>query len=327
VADDVTDILHPSIAHAAALAARVVGLDIAGIDLVAEDITRPLDEQRGAIIEVNSSPGLLAHIKPATGQARPVGAAIVEHLFGDGEDGRIPVVGVTGTLGTSLIARLVGCLLHLTGKQVGVVNGEGLYLGARQVKAGDCMNFEAGQRLLINRTVQAAVFESNARMILTEGLAYDKCAVGVVTDVSDFEELSEFYIDSADKLYGVLRTQVDVILPSGVAVLNAADPQVVDMADLCDGEVIFYGVDEHLAAVAQHRQDGKRVVFQRQDKDMSRIVLAQGYDEAASLPLSPLVPPEAVLAAIAAGWALGLTPELIGAGLRTFDANPKRTHH
>jgi cyanophycin synthetase len=160
-------------------------------------------------------------------------------------------------------------------------------------------------------------------MILTEGLAYDKCAVGVVTDVTGFEELGEFYIDSADRLYSVLRTQVDVILPSGVAVLNAADEQVVEMADLCDGEVMFYGVDEDLPALAAHRKDGKRTVFQR----AQGIVLAQGDDVVATLPLSPLVPPEAVLAAIAAAWALGLTPDLIGAGLRTFDSNPKKHHH
>jgi cyanophycin synthetase len=112
-----------------------------------------------------------------------------------------------------------------------------------------------------------------------------------------------------------------------VAVLNAADPQVVDMADLCDGEVIFYGVDEHLAAIAAHRQDNKRVVFERKDGVTNSIVMAIGHEEVGTLPLSPLVPPEAVLAAIAAGWALGLTPDLIGAGLRTWEASPKRVHH
>src|SRR5690349_839940 len=108
VSDDVTDLIHPEVAHVAALAARVVGLDIAGIDLVCEDISRPLEEQRGAIIEVNSSPGLLAHIKPASGQPRNVGAAIVSHLFAEGENGRIPLVGVTGGKDAALAARLVG---------------------------------------------------------------------------------------------------------------------------------------------------------------------------------------------------------------------------
>jgi cyanophycin synthetase len=239
----------------------------------------------------------------------------------------MPIVGITGKHGTTMASRLIAWLLQISGKKVGLTCADGLFVNGRLLPKDGFSDWETGERLLLNKNVEAGVFEASARMILTEGLAYDKCAVGVVTDVSDFEELGEFYIDSADKLYGVLRTQVDVILPSGVAVLNAADPQVVDMADLCDGEVIFYGVDEHLAAVAQHRQDGKRVVFQRIDGQSSRIVLAIGHDQVANLPLSPLVPPEAVLAAIAAGWALGLTPDLIGAGLRTFDANPKKTHH
>ncbi|HEX7984205.1 MAG TPA: acetate--CoA ligase family protein, partial [Duganella sp.] len=327
VATDVTDKVHPQVAAMATLAARVVGLDIAGIDLVASDISRPLHEQGGAIIEVNASPGLLAHLKPANGEPRNVGEAIVDHLFAQDESGRMPIVGITGKHGTTMASRLIAWLLQISGKKVGLTCADGLFVNGRLLPRDGFSDWETGERLLLNKNVEAAVFESNARMILTEGLAYDKCAVGVVTDVSDFEELAEFHIGSADKLYGVLRTQVDVILPSGVAVLNAADEQVVDMARLCDGEVIFYGVDEHLPAIAAHRQDSERVVFHRQGGGTGCIVMAKGHDEVASLPLSPLVPPEAVLAAIAAGWALGLTPDLIGAGLRTFDANPKRTHH
>lgn len=327
VATDVTDKVHPQVAAMATLAARVVGLDIAGIDLVASDISRPLHEQGGAIIEVNASPGLLAHLKPANGEPRNVGEAIVDHLFAQDESGRMPIVGITGKHGTTMASRLIAWLLQISGKKVGLTCADGLFVNGRLLPRDGFTDWETGERLLLNKNVEAAVFESNARMILTEGLAYDKCAVGVVTDVSDFEELAEFHIGSADKLYGVLRTQVDVILPSGVAVLNAADQQVVDMARLCDGEVIFYGVDEHLPAIAAHRQDSERVVFHRQGGGTGCIVMAKGHDEVASLPLSPLVPPEAVLAAIAAGWALGLTPDLIGAGLRTFDANPKRTHH
>ncbi|MYN18896.1 cyanophycin synthetase [Rugamonas sp. FT107W] len=323
VATDVTDQVHPQVAAMATLAARVVGLDIAGIDVVAADISRPLEEQGGAIIEVNASPGLLAHIKPAAGEPRNVGEAIVDHLFAPDEGGRMPIVGITGKHGATMASRLIAWLLQISGKKVGLSCADGLFVNGRLLPRDGFSDWESGERLLLNKNVEAGVFEASARMILTEGLAYDKCAVGVVTDVSDFEDVAEFHIASLDKLYGVLRTQVDVILPSGVAVLNAADPQVVDMADLCDGDVMFYGVDEHLAAIAAHRQDGKRVVFQRAE----RIVLAQGHEDVASLPLSPLVPPEAVLAAIAAGWALGLTPDLIGAGLRTFDANPKRTHH
>jgi cyanophycin synthetase len=328
VAFDVTDLLHPSIAHAAALAARVVGLDIAGVDLVCEDISRPLDQQRGAVIEVNASPGLLAHLKPANGEARPVGTAIIAHLFAPEEDGRIPIVGVTGTLGTSLIAKLVGCLLKLSGKHVGVVSSQGMYLDQRQVVSGDCVKWETGQRLLINRTLQAAVFESNARMILAEGLAYDKCQVGIVTDMEGIADLAEFYIRDADDMANVIRTQVDVILPHGVAVLNADNGAVAELAELCDGTVVFYALDPDNAVLARHRAAGQRTVFVR----ANGIVLASGLEETALLPLSALKSataqhPASVLAAVAAAWALDVTPELLAAGLRTFDAAPKQSAH
>jgi cyanophycin synthetase len=328
VADDVTDQLHPEVAHAAALAARIVGLDIAGIDLVCEDISRPLAEQRGAIIEVNASPGLLAHTKPASGTARNVGKDIIEHLFAPDDTARIPVVGVTGSLGCSLITRLIGCLVNITGKEVGVANGEGLYLNARVISNRDSTGVEAGQRILINRNVQTAVFESNARSILQDGLPYDRCTVGVVTDMAGLADLAEFHIHDDDALRNVIRTQVDVILPDGVAVLNAANEQVAALAELCDGGVIFYAFDEHHAVLAAHRAAGERIVFVRD----GRIMLAEGDTETRLNTLDTMKPstvkyPENVLAAVAAAWALGVPSDLLCGGLRAFDATPKQTTH
>ncbi|MHB8948816.1 MAG: cyanophycin synthetase [Rhodoferax sp.] len=325
VAFDVTDQVHPSVAAAATLAARAVGLDVAGVDLVLEDISRPLAEQRGAVIEVNASPGLLAHLRPASGQPRPVGQAIIEHLFGSDKNGRIPVVGVTGSQNTTRIARLIAWLLHINGNKVGLACRDGFYLGARQVQADDSTHWEDAQRLLINRALDVAVFENDARMILSEGLAYDKCSVGVVTDVSGFETVTDFYIDDLDKLYNVLRTQVDVILPHGTAVLHAADPRVVEMAPLCDGEVIFYGLDPELDAIRTHRSEGGRVLFVQG----AQIVLAHGMNEVAQISLAALKPaksekPDMVMAAVAAAWAAGVPPELIAAGLRAFESDPKK---
>lgn len=328
VAFDVTDNIHPSIAAMAALAARVVGLDIAGVDLVVEDISRPLDEQRGAVIEVNASPGLLAHLKPAGGVPRPIGAAIMDHLFGPEQNGRVPIVGVAGTKGTTLISRLIAWLIQVTGKHVGLACTDGLYLDNRLVDKNNGVNWESSQRLLINRSVEAAVFENSSRMILSEGLAYDKCAVGVVTDMLNHEDLTEFYVEEEEHLFKVLRTQVDVVLPDGVAVLNASDHMVVELADLCDGKVIFYALDADLDVIAKHRAAGERAVF-LQDNN---IVLATGVEETVLLPVSSLKPtkaaqPECVLAAVAAAWALGITPELISAGLMTFESKPKKTNY
>jgi cyanophycin synthetase len=325
VADDVTDQVHPDVAYVAALAARVVGLDIAGIDLVCEDISRPLEEQRGAIIEVNSSPGLLAHIKPAQGEPRQVGKAIVEHLFSEGETGRIPLVGVTGTLDAALAARLVGTVLNLSGKHVGVANRDGLFLDSRQVTTRDGTRFDAGQRLLINRTVQAAVFESNARTILNEGLPYDRCQVGIVTDMGNVADVADMYVRDEDALTNVVRSQVDVVLADGAAVLNAADPRVAALAELCDGAVLFYARDEANDVLRAHRAAGGRVAFVRG----GHIVLAQGGEDMPLLGIDKVKPataaqPDALLAAALAGWALDVPTDLICAGLRTFDAAAKK---
>jgi cyanophycin synthetase len=326
VALDVTALVHPTVAAAAALAARVVGLDIAGVDMVLQDCALPLSSQRACVIEVNASPGLLSHIKPANGEGQPVGKAIMAHLFDPKENGRIPIVGITGTHNTGRIARLVAWLVHISGKHVGLACSEGLYLDGRRVDARDSTQWDAGQRILINRSVQAAVFENPSATILGQGLAYDKCDVGVVTDVTWLPALSDFDILDAEQTYKVARTQVDVVLPSGTAVLNAAEPQALELAALCDGKVIFYGLSAEHPTLVQQRSVGERAVFLRD----GTIVLAQGSTEISLLPLSSLKPtkaaqPEMVMAAVAAAWALGIAPELIGAGLRTFESNPHKT--
>ncbi len=322
VAFDITDAVHPSVAAMACLAARAVGLDVAGVDMVLEDATRPLDAQRAAVIEVNASPGLLAHLKPASGQPRAIGQAIVEHLLGAEQTARIDVVGITGQKDTARIAHLLAWMLQTQGRQVGLACADGLYLGLRRVDERDSSGWDAGQNLLINRALDVAVFEHHPKGILNDGLAYDKCTVGVVTDVSGLDAVADHFIDSLDKLYSVVRTQVDVILPHGTAVLNAADPQVVEMAGLCDGQVIYYGLSATVPALAAHRATGQPVVFFENGK----LVLVQGdarvdWIALEALLLDDITACEWVLAAVAAAWALGMSPSLIGVGLRTFKQN------
>ncbi|ASU38578.1 cyanophycin synthetase [Herbaspirillum sp. meg3] len=324
VAIDVTDQVHPSVAATASLAARVVGLDIAGVDLVAEDISKPLDEQRGAIVEVNAGPGLLMHLKPSEGTPRPVGQAIVEHLFKPEDTGRIPIVGITGTHGKTTIARLVARIIHLSGKHVGLACGDGLYFGQRLVEKGNRATWGAAHRVLLNRAVEAAVFENGSVSILSEGLAYDRCQVGVVANIDPADSLPEYYIDNAEQMATkVKRTQVDVVLPDGVAVLNAEDPLVADMANLCDGEVIFFGADAAGPVMAEHLKQGKRGVFVRNGD----VILAAGDKEilvsaVAAIPITGGgavgFQIENVLAAVAAAWALGISADLIRAGIELF---------
>ncbi|MEC5384162.1 cyanophycin synthetase [Uliginosibacterium sp. H3] len=314
VAIDVTDKVHPEVAAAVSLAARIVGLDIAGVDLVAEDISKPLEAQRGAIVEVNAGPGLLMHLHPAEGSPRAVGQPIVDHLFPEDNNGRIPIVGVTGSDDTTRVARIIAWLLHIDGRHAGVACRDGLFFDQRQVERSDCANWHAGQRLLINRTVQAAVFETPAAAILHEGLPYDRCNVGVVTSLRHTEDVERYDIRDDEQMAGVLRTQVDVVLDEGAAVLNADDAGVAAMAEHSDGEVIFYSADDKPDVIAAHlASDGRAVVLRE-----GAIVLLKGQT-AHRLAAKPMTPASATLAAVAAAWALGLAPDLINTGIDSFE--------
>ncbi len=329
VAVDCTDEVHPEVAYIAALAAKVVGLDIAGIDMVALDISKPLQAQGGAIVEVNAGPGLLMHLKPAVGAPRPVGQAIAEHLFPadddkDGLPGRIPVVGVAGSRDTATVARLIAWLLHLSGHHTGLACSEGMFLDRRCMETTDCTHWEAAHRLLMNKMVQAAVIQSSARTILRDGLAYDRCQVGVVTDMDGVQTLAEFDVHEQDQMTRVLRTQVDVVLAQGASVLNASIAQVADLAPLSDGAVVLYAQDASLPVITAHRaSDNGRAALVKN----GRVVLATGSAERALGDLADLtfgrqavVPDtDALLAAIGAAWALDIAPDLIAAGIKTFE--------
>jgi cyanophycin synthetase len=323
MAFEVTHLVHPSVAEQAALAARVIGLDIAGVDIVAEDISRPLEDQGGAIVEVNAGPGLIMHLKPGVGEPQPVGAAIVDHLFPNNANGRIPIVGITGSRGKTMVAQLTTHLMQLTGMKVGLACSKGAFFNQRLQTQGNCANWISANRILLNRQVEAAVIENDSRTILNEGLAYDRCSVGVVTNLDSLDTVPECSITEPEQIYNVLRTQVDVVLPNGCAVLNADDEAVVKMAELSDGEVIFfskYGPNEH---TKKHLQEGGRALF----TENNMIILATGSDHyplmsTANIPLlqasSKTNTLESILAAVAAAWSLNIPKDIIAAGLQTY---------
>jgi cyanophycin synthetase len=292
--------------------------------LVAQDISKPLVAQGGAIVEVNAGPGLLMHLKPAIGQARPVGQAIVSHLFDPQQATRIPVVGIMGRSQTAELAHLVSWLIHLSGRRTGLASSHGLFMDQRLVDAKDARVFEASQRLLINRALDAAVFENSPLQVLEEGLPYDRCHVGVLTEMPDATGLQEHDIQTPEQVRNVVRTQIDLVLPEGVAVLNAKDAAVVELAELCDGEVIYYAPHTDAPVINQHRAAQGRAVYCANGD----VVLARGQTETVLLQLD--FPPIAkllseggislpnVLAAVAVAWALDLTPDLIRAGLKNY---------
>ena len=327
MAIDCTDEVHPDVAYHACLAAKIVGLDIAGMDMVMADVSRPLKAQGGAIIEVNAGPGLLMHLKPTVGMPRPVGMAIVDHLFAPAEggagSGRIPLVGIAGTQGNAFIARLVGWLLQLSGRLTGVASSDGMFLAGRRTQRSSCAHWAGAHRVLTNRLAQAAVIQTTARSILEEGLAYDRCQVGVVTDMDGWQDLADHDVLERAAMTRVLRTQIDVVLDGGAGVLNADDAQVAALAKLCDGAVLLYALDEHNPLLAAHRAEGEgRAVFVRD----GQVVLASGARERVLGTLQALAPASgtapdtaSLLAAIAGAWALDIAPELIAAGIKTFE--------
>ena len=310
---DVLAAVHPSIVAQATLAARVVGLDIAGVDIVARDISKPLAAQGGALIEVNAGPALPTHLARGANGSHPVGDAIVRHLFPGHDNGRIPLIGISGSTNTTNVARMVGFLLHLQGVAVGVACGNGLYLGERRVDHNDAANWAAGQRLLVNRTLNAAVIETTAESLLREGLPYDRCQVGLVTSLVPDENLARFGVRDAEQLTRLLRTQIDVVLPQGIAVLNADEAEVLGLASFADGEVLIYSRDAHAPAVLDALAQGRRVVY----RDADELVFAHG-EQAERLALPPMFDAPACLPAAACAWAADVPVDLIVSGIVSF---------
>ena len=321
-ATDVTDEVHPELAARIVTAAKMVGLDIAGVDLVAETMHKPMEEQHAGIVEINAAPGLRMHLNPSFGQGRAVGEAIISTMFSAGENGRIPVIAVAGTNGKTTTVRLSAHLMTAAGHRVGMTNSDGVYIEHRCIDTGDCSGPRSARNVLMHPYVDAAVFETARGGILREGLAFDRCDVAIVTNIGMGDHLGMNYIDTVDGLALVKQVIVQNVSPHGTAVLNATDPLVSKMAASCPGSVIYFSIDPQHPVLITHRAQGKRVVF----KDQDHLVCAEGVFEH-RIPLSsiPLTRGGTIgfqidnaMCSIAATWALGVDFTTIQAGLSTF---------
>lgn len=321
-ATDVTDDVHRDVAARAVAAARMVGLDICGIDIICENVNTPLEVQHGGIVEVNAAPGLRMHLSPSFGKSRNVGEAVIHHMFAKDDDGRIPVVAVTGTNGKTTTVRLIAHLMKTRGYKVGMTNTDGIYVDGQQIDSGDCSGPRSARNVLMHPDVEAAVFETARGGMLREGLAFDRCHVAVVTNVGTGDHLGLNFITTIQDLRVLKRVVVLNVAPDGMAVLNGADPNVASMAKHCSGQVTFFGPNEQHPVIATHRALGRRVIFLRND----RIVAAEGEQELeialADIPLTRegmlQFQVENAMAAIGAAWALGFSWRVIRAGLKEF---------
>lgn len=332
-AADATEVTHPENRELACRIARLLELDVAGIDVVTEDIAQPLLAGKGAIIEVNAAPGIRMHLFPSQGQRRPVGDAIVDYLFPWQRPHSIPLISVTGTNGKTTTARLIAHTLSLEGRQVGLASTDGIYIGGICVNAGDNTGPISADVVLSDPAVEIAVLETARGGLVRKGLGYTEADVAVVTNISE-DHLGCDGIMTLDELSNVKSLVAETVSPKGHAVLNADDERVRAMAAKCPGQIIYFSLEaeknqeflRHLAA------GGKGVMVQGRE-----IVLAQGSkgEELLSLDSIPITLGGAALynvsnclAAAAALWAMGLSSEAIGAGLRDFNMghNPGRAN-
>ncbi|GAB3362830.1 MULTISPECIES: cyanophycin synthetase [Giesbergeria] len=321
-ATDVTDDVHPDLAARAVAAAQMIGLHICGVDLVCESVLHPIEEQGGGIVEVNAAPGLRMHLAPSYGKPRNVGQAMINELFAPGQDGRIPVVAVTGTNGKTTTARLIAHLFSAQGLRVGMTNTDGVYVNGRQIDSGDCSGPRSARNVLLHPEVDAAVFETARGGVLREGLGFDRCQVAVVTNIGEGDHLGLNYITTVEDLAVLKRVIVQNVAADGYGVLNAADPIVAAMAPACPGKIIFFAADRHHPVMATHRAQGHRSVY----VDGDSVVAAEGsWRETIHLRDVPITrngkigfQVENVMAAVAAAWGAGLPWQTIRRGLSGF---------
>ena len=321
-ATDVTDDVHPEVAARAVAAAHMVGLDICGVDVVCDNVLKPIEEQGGGVVEVNAAPGLRMHLSPSFGKGRAVGEAIIDNMFGRHDDGRIPVVAVTGTNGKTTTVRLIAHLLTHHGLRVGMTNTDGVYISGQRIDSGDCSGPRSARNVLLHPDVDAAVFETARGGVLREGLAFDRCQVAVVTNIGTGDHLGLNYITTVEDLAVLKRVIVQNVAASGTAVLNASDPIVARMAENCPGSVLFFATDRMHPVMTTHRAQGHRVVY----VEAGMIVGAHGKTEhriaLADIPLTGNgrigFQIENVMASVAAGWSLGMTWQAMHAALVCF---------
>lgn len=252
---DVTDEVHPANIFMCERIARIIGLDICGIDIMASDLRTPVSENGGAILEVNAAPGFRMHIEPSEGLARNVAEPVVDMLFPKGSAGRIPIIAITGTNGKTTTTRLTAHIAKISGKKVGYTTSDGVYIQNQLMMKGDCTGPISSQFVLKDPTVDFAVLEVARGGILKSGLAFQNCDVAIVTNVAA-DHIGLGGINTVEQMAKVKAVVPETVFPHGYAVLNADDDLVYAMKDNLECNIALFSMDENNPRIKEHSQSG-----------------------------------------------------------------------
>lgn len=328
-AEDVTDIVHPSNIFMAERISKIIDLDICGIDIMTSDISKPLSETGGAVIEVNAGPGFRMHLAPTNGLPRNVAAPVIDKLFPHGSTGKIPIIAITGTNGKTTTTRLIAHFAKLKGFKVGYTTSDGIYIQNRMLVRGDCTGPSSAEFVLKDPTVNFAVLECARGGLLRAGLGFHNCDIGIVTNVAE-DHLGLKGIHTIDQLAKVKGIIPESVLPEGYAILNADDELVYDMRKTVTCNVALFSMDEDNPRIKKMQKDGGLTAVY----ENGYITICKGewklrVIKAVNVPLTfggkALFMIQNVLPAVLTAYLRGFTIDDMKVGLETFIPSPAQT--
>ena len=328
-AEDITELIHPYNVFMAERISKIIGLDICGIDIMAEDLTKPLNKSGGAVLEVNAGPGFRMHLQPTSGLPRNVGGHVVDMLFPPGSNSRIPIIAVTGTNGKTTTTRLIAHIAKMKGKKVGYTTSDGVYIQNRLLMTGDCTGPKSAEFVLKDPTVNFAVLECARGGLLRAGLGFKKCDIGVVTNVAG-DHLGLKGIHTIDQLAKVKGVIPETVHKDGYSVLNADDDRVYAMRNNIDSQFALFSMDEQNPRIKRHSsRGGISAVYENGYITIYRGEWKMRVAQAVNVPLTKggkasfMI--QNVLAGVLSCYLHGFSIEDIKVAIETFIPSPSQT--
>ncbi len=327
--EDVTDIVHPENVALAERISKIIDLDICGIDIMTTDITKPLKQTDGAVLEVNAGPGFRMHLAPTKGLPRNVAAPVIDKLFPPGSTSRIPIIATTGTNGKTTTTRLIAHIAKMNGKRVGYTTSDGVYIQNSLVMTGDCTGPSSAEFVLKDPTVNFAVLECARGGMLRAGLGFKHCDVAIVTNVSA-DHLGLKGINTVEQLAKLKGVVPETVLPSGYAILNAEDDLVFDMRRNIQCNLALFSMDENNKRIKAHQANGGlTVVYENEFVTICKGEWKMRIIKASAIPLThggkAKFMIQNVLPAVLAAYIQGIGLQDIRMALQTFSSSAGQT--